>query len=222
MRTFILYDEKIINRDGTRVLLSGLKLETFKKNPVMLYMHSRGTDTNKPSGSEVIGRWENIRLHNSQLLADAVFDEKDEFSKKIAQKVKGNFLRAASIGIEVIASSEEDKYKIEGQTGSSIVSSVLLEASVVDIPKNSNSLSNQFFIQRVADSSREKKKHGVAVYYNGLKGAGSKEGQDRIRALSTEIDALKKSLAAMVRWKENFMQKQRDKPAGERNGARGH
>ena len=135
MRTFILYDEKIINRDGTRVLLSGLKLEAFKKNPVMLYMHSRGSESKSPSGSEVIGRWENIRLRESQLLADAVFDERDDFSKKIAQKVKENFLRAASIGIEVIASSDEERYKIPGQTGSSIVSSILLEASVVDIPK---------------------------------------------------------------------------------------
>lgn len=207
MKTFILYDEKIINRDGTRVLLNGLKLEAFKKNPVMLYMHSRGTDNKSPSGSEVIGRWENIRLQGAQLLADAVFDEQDEFSKRIAQKVKENFLRAASIGIEVIASSEEEKYKIEGQTGSSIVSSILLEASVVDIPKNSNALTNQFFVQHGQSGSTDAHKQEAARHHNEMARSG---GDKNIKTLSAEVATLRGSLEKITHWQANFLKRQRE------------
>ena len=110
MKTFILYDDQRPNADGTRVLLSGLRLERFKKNPVMLYMHYRAaTQGTKPDGSEVIGRWENIRIQEHQLLAEAVFDEQDPLASRIARKVEDQFLKGASIGIEVHRTSEDKK-----------------------------------------------------------------------------------------------------------------
>ena len=57
MTSFVLYDDIRPNADGSRVLLSGLSLERFRKNPVMLYMHERGMSAGtSPRGSEVIGR----------------------------------------------------------------------------------------------------------------------------------------------------------------------
>ena len=141
-RSFVLYDSALPNADGTRVLLAGLSLERFRKNPVMLYMHHRGVLS--PAGSEVIGRWENIRIAGTQLLADAVFDEKDEWASKIARKVEEGFLKAASIGIDVTSVSTAARDKLPGQTASTMTKSMLLEASIVDIPANEDTLAMNY------------------------------------------------------------------------------
>ena len=141
MKTFILYDDSHPNADGTRVLLDGLRLQRFEKNPVMLYMHRRSSTAGNPAlGSEVIGRWEHIRREGSRLLAEAVFDTKDALSQKIAHKVEQGFLRAVSIGIDVHKSSSEKTHQLSGQSGVTFVESTLLEASIVDIPSNENAL----------------------------------------------------------------------------------
>ena len=141
--TFVLYDDRLPNADDSRVLLSGLHLERFKKNPVMLYMHNRAI-WGEPSGSEVIGRWENIRVKGTQLLAEAVFDEKDEVAAKLARKVSEGFLRGASIGIDVHRTSDEEKDRLPGQRGRTITKSTLLEASVVDIPQSEGALKTNY------------------------------------------------------------------------------
>ena len=87
--TFVLHDETV-NTYGFRMLTSGANLEEFRKNPVILLNHK---DWELP-----IGRWENIRIEGTQILADALFDEKDDEAVKIADKVEGGFLRMASMG----------------------------------------------------------------------------------------------------------------------------
>ena len=67
--TFVLHDETV-NTYGFRMLTSGANLEEFRKNPVILLNHK---DWELP-----IGRWENIRIEGTQILADALFDEKDD------------------------------------------------------------------------------------------------------------------------------------------------
>ena len=88
-KTFILHDETV-NTYGFRMLTSGANLEEFRKNPVMLLNHD---DWKMP-----IGRWENIRIEGTQILADAVFDEADPRAVEVQKKVDTDFLRMASIG----------------------------------------------------------------------------------------------------------------------------
>lgn len=88
-KTFILHDETV-NTQGFRMLTSGADLSVFKNNPVMLLNHD---DWDLP-----IGRWENIRVEGTQILADAVFDEDDERAVAVMGKVERGFLKAASIG----------------------------------------------------------------------------------------------------------------------------
>ena len=140
MKTFILYDEAMARQEATRVRLQGLDLTRFKKNPIMLYMHQRVPAARGPAGSEVIGRWTGVRIQEGRLLADAVFDKSDTWSSRIADKVQKGFLRGASIGISVLESQEHTE---EGKTYLEVQQSVLLEASIVDIPQNENALSNQ-------------------------------------------------------------------------------
>ena len=72
------------------MLTSGADLSVFENNPVMLLNHD---DWELP-----IGRWENIRIEGTLILADAVFDEDDERAADVMGKVDRGFLRAASIG----------------------------------------------------------------------------------------------------------------------------
>lgn len=135
--TFVVSDETV-NCYGYRVLTDGIDLTQFKANPIMLYMHRRNTWN--PTGDEVIGRWENLRKENGKLLADAVFDETNEFAKKIAEKVKNGFIKMASIGIQKKETSTEKKFLKAGQTRATVTKSRLSEISIVDMGGNDNAL----------------------------------------------------------------------------------
>lgn len=130
-KTFILTDESV-NTYGFRVLISGGELEQFRRNPVLFYNHN---DMDAP-----IGRWENIRVENGQLLADPVFDLEDETSSKIAGKVERGFLRSASIGLRIIEKSDDPMLALPGQRLPTVTKWMLREASVVNIGANHNAL----------------------------------------------------------------------------------
>lgn len=137
-KTFVLSDDSL-NSYGFRTLTAGINIEQFKKNPIMLFMHNRPWRGTKEEYT-VIGRWENIRKENGQLLADAVFDLNDPFAKGIADKVENNFLRMASLGFNPIETSNDEKYILPGQRYETVTKSLAKEASIVDIGANSNSL----------------------------------------------------------------------------------
>lgn len=135
--TFILSDNSV-NESGFRIATAGVELEKFKANPVMLYMHQRANWSNPKVLP--IGRWENIRVEEGKILAEADFDEKDEFAMQIKSKVEGGYLNAASIAVRVTAVSAEEVDLLEGQTRPTVSESVAKEASIVDIPRNANCL----------------------------------------------------------------------------------
>ena len=122
--TFILCDGNRVNSYGFRTDLAGLDLERFKSNPVMLYAHDP---------SDVIGRWENIRVEDNQLKADAVFDTDDEQGKRIAGKVERGFLKGCSMGIHVKELHEVDNVSVATR-------SELMEASVCPIPSDAGAV----------------------------------------------------------------------------------
>ena len=131
--TFVLHDETV-NTYGFRMLTSGANLEEFRKNPVILLNHK---DWELP-----IGRWENIRIEGTQILADALFDEKDDEAVKIADKVEGGFLRMASMGAwppEEVSDAAE--LKLPGQTLPTVTRWTAREASIVTIGANHLSIS---------------------------------------------------------------------------------
>lgn len=135
--TVVLSDESL-NRHGYRVLTAGIDVRDFKKNPVMLYNHHRSVRYDHPKDILPIGKWSNIRKENGQLLADAEFDEDDEFAQKVAKKFEKGILNTASIGFDFVAISEDPKMMIPGQIRPTVTKSVLLEASIADIPSNPN------------------------------------------------------------------------------------
>lgn len=121
--TFVVSDESV-NSYGMVTLTNGIDTSRFEQNPVMFYMHERAT---------IVGRWENIRKEDDKLLADAVFDDTTPIGKQVKDQVEKGFLRAASIGIEIV-----ERKTIKGVD--TVTKCILNEISIVDVPANENAL----------------------------------------------------------------------------------
>ena len=123
-----------LNSYGSRVLTSGLDTSQYCRNPVLLWMHRRGGE-NMP-----IGRMENLRVDGDRLIGTPVFDEKDEFAKKIASKWADGYLNMCSAGIEILECSTDPSLILEGQTRATATAAKLVEVSIVDIGANDEAL----------------------------------------------------------------------------------
>ncbi|QKX04879.1 hypothetical protein HN014_08095 [Aquimarina sp. TRL1] len=140
MKTFVVTDENVINHYGFRVLTSGIDTSQFNRNPLMYYMHNR-REWN-PDGTEVIGGWKKLKTNDAgQMTAVPWFDDKESFAALIGGKVERNVLRMASIGIEIIETSEDPKYLLQGQARATVTKCRLVEISIVDQGANDNALS---------------------------------------------------------------------------------
>ena len=124
-----------LNSYGTRVLTSGIDIEQYKKNPILLYMHRRGEREDAP-----IGRVEDVHIEGEKLVGVLVFDEKDDFARKVAQKWADGFLRMVSAGLTIIELSDDPAVLLPGQRRMTITKSKLDEVSVVDIGANDDAL----------------------------------------------------------------------------------
>ena len=131
IKSFIISDESI-NTYGFRLLTAGADLEQFRRNPVMYINHA---DWSLP-----IGRWENIRTEDGQILADPVFDMDDEVAREVAGKVERGFLKMASAGIRVTERTEDPGMMLPGQTRPTVSKWQLREVSIVGIGANHNAL----------------------------------------------------------------------------------
>ena len=136
----IILSDSSLNCYGYRVLTSGMSIEAFKKNPIMLYMHFRDEGSPYWGDYKAIGHWEDIQLNGDELSAIPIFDKVDDLSKEIAAKYEAGTFNAASVGIKIIATSANKDVLLPGQTRETVTECELREASIVDIPANSNAV----------------------------------------------------------------------------------
>ena len=136
----VILSDSSLNRYGFRILTEGIDLTSFRKNPMMLYMHFRDEGSPFWGQNKAIGHWKDIKVEDGVLSAEPVFDEVDELSKTIAAKFNAGTFNAASIGIRILATSDEKKYLVPGQTRATVTKCDLMEASIVDIPANANAV----------------------------------------------------------------------------------
>ena len=120
-----------VNSYGTRVLTAGLDISQYERNPVLLYMHERGT---------VIGYMKDLCLEGDELTGEPVFDEASELSQRCKKQWEFGSLRMVSIGIDIIETSESVENLLPGQTRPTITKSKLDEVSVVDIGANDDAI----------------------------------------------------------------------------------
>lgn len=126
-----------LNSYGGRVLTSGIDTTQYEKNPVLLWMHRRAFDEDD---AMPIGRMENLRIDGDRLIGTPVFDEQDPFAVTIKNKWDNGFLRMLSAGLEIVATSGEQQYLVEGQTRETVTKSKLIEVSIVDIGSNDEAI----------------------------------------------------------------------------------
>ncbi len=132
----VIISTESVNSYGSRVLTAGIDLEQFRRNPVLLWMHRRSWE----QGAMPIGKVENLRVEDGKLIGTPVFDQNDDFAKKIESKWDNGYLRMASAGLEPIETTPDPALALPGQTRATVTRSKLIEVSIVDIGGNDDAL----------------------------------------------------------------------------------
>ncbi len=130
-KEFIICDNSI-NRYGWRLLVEGIDLSGFLKNPVCCVNH----DTREIP----VGRWKNLRIENEQLIGVLEFDADDEKAVMLHKKYEKGFLNAVSLNILPLEESEDKSVLLVGQRYPTITKSDLLEISLVTVPGQRNAV----------------------------------------------------------------------------------
>lgn len=120
-----------VNSYGFRVLTSGIDLEQFRRNPVLLYMHERGN---------VIGYVKDLQVENGEVTGELVFDEASELSIRCKKQYEVGSLRMVSIGLDPKETSDAVEMLLEGQTRPTVTKCKLVEVSLVDIGANDDAI----------------------------------------------------------------------------------
>lgn len=121
-----------LNRYGWRLLVEGIQLDNFKKNPICCLEH----DTWRPP----IGKWSDVHVEGDKLVGTLHFDENDPEAMKIYAKYKGGYMNACSLNIRPLETSDDESMLVEGQRYSTITKSELLEVSAVTLPAQANAI----------------------------------------------------------------------------------
>lgn len=120
-----------LNSYGTRVLTAGMNVEQYCRNPVLLYMHDRGS---------VIGYVKDLKVEGDEITGELMFDEASELSVRCKKQYKFGSLRMVSVGIDILEMSELPEHLIEGQTRPTVTKSKLFEVSLVDVGANDDAI----------------------------------------------------------------------------------
>lgn len=120
-----------LNSYNFRVLTSGIDVEQYNRNPVLLYMHERGN---------VVGYVNDLKVENDEVTGELMFDCASEMSERCQKQFEFGSLRMVSAGLEVIETSEDPDVLLPGQTRPTITKSRLFEVSVADVGANDDAI----------------------------------------------------------------------------------
>lgn len=137
--SFVISDESL-NSYGFRVLTDGIDTSQFEKNPIALWVHARSYGWDKNREPLPIGKWVNLRRDGKKLIADLEFDEDDDFAVALMKKVEKGIINMVSAGLRAVTTSDDTSVLVKGQTRPTVVQSLLMEVSLVDIGANRNAL----------------------------------------------------------------------------------
>lgn len=142
-KRLVIVSEKV-NKYGFRVLVDGVDLEQYEKNPIMLFMHIRPFSASKdqilPLGN-VIELKKEVIDGEKVITGLPVFDDSDEFAMSIYHKYENGTLRMGSAGLIPRAWTADESLIIEGQTSETLSRSAMEEVSIVDIGADNDALS---------------------------------------------------------------------------------
>jgi len=116
-----------VNRKGYRVIPSGIKLDAYKANSILLVNHD-----GEPLS---IGRVVDFQLDaNENLTGLPEFDEGDPIAMDVKRKYENGFLHACSIGHNPITLSDDPALILPGQIRQTVTETELLEISMTNLP----------------------------------------------------------------------------------------
>lgn len=127
----IRMSNETLNCYGTWVKTDGIDLSQYKRNPVLLWMHRRGT---------IIGMMKDIRVENGEITGEPEFDEVTEESRMAKSQWEKGTLRMGSPNFEIVEMSDSPELLKQGQTAPTITKSKLIEFSMVDIGGNDDNI----------------------------------------------------------------------------------
>lgn len=120
-----------LNCYGSWLVTAGGDIEQFQKNPILLYMHKRGT---------VVGQVKNIKVEGDEITGELEFDEATDLSVQLKKQYECGSLRMVSVGISVIELSDNPALLKPGQTCMTVTKWKLNEVSLVDIGANDDAI----------------------------------------------------------------------------------
>lgn len=120
-----------LNCYGSWLVTAGGDIEQFQKNPILLYMHKRGT---------VVGQVKNIKVEGDEITGELEFDEATDLSIQLKKQYECGSLRMVSVGISVIELSDDPTLLKPGQTCMTVTKWKLNEVSLVDIGANDDAI----------------------------------------------------------------------------------
>ena len=174
---------EIVDRDREIIKLAGMDLKQYKKNPVILFSHQRG--------SLPIGKAVSIVKSKGQLKMKVEFADEETypFGYQVYKLVKNGFLNACSIGFSVdwskIEYDEKKNVRIFNKTE-------LLELSIVSIGANQDALATGKSINKAFDdgiiTEEELKSWDKYLDDKDPNEELMKELQDRVGALEQKLE----------------------------------
>lgn len=120
-----------VNCYGTRILTSGIDLTQYQRNPVLLYMHNRGT---------VVGLVRDVRVEGQDVTGELVFDEATDLSCQLKKQWEFGSVKMVSANFQIQEVSDDESLVLEGQSRATVTRSKLIEVSVVDIGGNDDAI----------------------------------------------------------------------------------
>ena len=160
-------------RDKIEIDQAGWKLDNYRKNPVVLWMHDYWGE--RPP----IGRAE-VSLSGNELICRIWFDQGDPFAVDVERKYRNGFLNAVSVGWDTLEWTRLE----EGEARMRVTSAELLDISAVSVPGDPDAL-----MRRTYDAL---KKAGYPLPTSPLEGGGErkKTGEDVWEEVAAEMAAI--------------------------------
>lgn len=197
-KEFCLSDDSV-NCYGYRMLTSGLQLKRFNP-PIGFLMH------NREAGVAI--RWEDLVIRENCLYGKPAVNV--TVFPDLAKQIEDGFYAAASVGhIVALKITDDDEYKIDGQTGPTVLEWFPREISIVDIPGNYNAIAQLFdeadnLLHDLTDNLNNMNKNVIEVGALGLPNlaadATAEQVQEAIRnliATAQRAENAEKALAAL-------------------------
>ena len=132
------------DRYGDIIEQSGWQLDSYRKNPVILFNHN---PQEMPIGKGA------VEVVDNALMIDIEFDMDDERAAKIARKAQKGYLNAVSVGFNPIESTPRaelpDGHFAKGVSGNYFSKAELLEVSIVTIPANSEAVAAKDYLKNI-------------------------------------------------------------------------